>query len=89
METDPECRGGGGPSTEAVDGEMRARAEGWASVRDPLSDVTIDITKQCVNVSLSCDGGAEVGPPPALPPPLEHPSGAAVVRLSVRAWKRQ
>ena len=65
METDPECRGGGGPSTEAVDGEMRARAEGWATVRDPLSDVTIDITRQCVNVSLS--GPAEVGPPSALP----------------------
>ena len=46
-----------------IDGEMRTRAEGWATVNDPLSNVTIDITKQCVNVSLSCDGGAEVSPP--------------------------
>ena len=62
METE---RRGGRPdsSTEAADTEMRARAEGLATVRDPLSDVTIGITKQCVNVSLSCDGGAEVGPP--------------------------
>ena len=81
METDPECRGGGGPSTEAVGSEMRARAEGWATVRDPLSDVTIDITRQCINVSLSRDGGAEVGPPSALPPPrarLETPIGLCV-----------
>ena len=82
METDPECRGGGGPSTEAVDGEMRVRAEGCATVRDLLSDVTIDITRQRVNVSLSCDGrGAEVGPPSALPPPrarLETPIGLCV-----------
>ena len=46
-----------------IDAEMRTRAEGWATVNDPLSNVTIDITKQCVNVSLSCDGGAEVSPP--------------------------
>ena len=45
-----------------MDAELRARADGWAFVNDPLSNVTIDITKQCVNVSLSRDGGAEVGP---------------------------
>ena len=57
--------GGGEPRApeHGMDAEMRARADGWAVVNDPLSDVTIDITKQCVNVSLSCDGGAEVSPP--------------------------
>ena len=56
--------GGGGGEPRApehgMDAEMRARADGWAVVNDPLSDVTIDITKQCVNVSLSCNSGAEV-----------------------------
>ena len=47
---------------DIVDAEMRARADGWATVNDPLSDVTIDITKQRVDVSLSCDGGVEGGP---------------------------
>ena len=55
--------GGSPPSSEGVvDAETRARVGGWATVNDPLSDATIDITKQCVNVSLSCDGSAEVGP---------------------------
>ena len=54
--------GGGKPRApeHGMDAEMRARADGWAVVNDPLSDVTIDITKQCVNVSLSCNSGAEV-----------------------------
>ena len=54
--------GGGEPRApeHGMDAEMRARADGWAVVNDPLSDVTIDITKQCVNVSLSCNSGAEV-----------------------------
>ena len=46
-----------------MDAELRARAEGWAFVNDPLSNVTIDITKQCVNVSLSSDDSTAVGPP--------------------------
>ena len=71
-----ETEHGSPPSPEGVvDTEMRARADGWATVNDPLSDITIDITKQCVNVSLSCDGGVEVGPAPQcalrlLRPPL-------------------
>ena len=48
------------PRAEDIDAQMRARADGWATVRDPLSNFTIDITKQCVNVSLSCNSGAEV-----------------------------
>ena len=56
--------GGIAPSSESViDAEMRALADGWATVNDPLSNATIDITKQCVNVSLSCDGSTAVGPP--------------------------
>ena len=51
------------PRAEDIDAQMRARADGWATVRDPLSNFTIDITKQCVNVSLSRDGGTAVGPP--------------------------
>ena len=57
-----EYGGGGEPRGPGhdMDAEMRAHADGWAVVNDPLSDVTIDITKQCVNVSLSCNSGAEV-----------------------------
>ena len=51
------------PRAEDIDAQMRARADGWATVRDPLSNFTIDITKQCVNVSLSRDGDTAVGPP--------------------------
>ena len=63
-QTEIEHGGGGGGEPRApehgMDAEMRARADGWAVVNDPLSNVTIDITKQCVNVSLSCNSGAEV-----------------------------
>ena len=68
-----------GPGTvEAVEAQMRARADGWATVNDPLSDITIDITKQCVNVSLSCDGGVEVGPAPQRASPFTATSVANI-----------
>ena len=74
-----ETEHGSPPSPEGVvDTEMRARADGWATVNDPLSDITIDITKQCVNVSLSCDGGVEVGPAPQRASPFTATSVANI-----------
>ena len=37
--------------------------EKCATVKDPLSDLAIDITRQCIHVSLFRDGKEEVCPP--------------------------
>ena len=44
----------------AISDYMRELVDKCATVKDPLSDLALDITRQCINVSLSRDGKAEV-----------------------------
>ena len=44
----------------AISDYMRELVDKCATVKDPLSDLALDITRQCINVSLSRDGKEEV-----------------------------
>ena len=44
-------------------GYMNALVDSCAKVKDPLSNASLDLTRQCVNVSLSRDGLTEVCSP--------------------------
>ena len=49
--------------TPVINDYMGELVEKCATVKDPLSDLALDITRQCINVSLSRDGKEEVCPP--------------------------
>ena len=49
-------------------GYMNALVDSCAKVKDPLSNASLDLTRQCVNISLSRDGLKEVRSPSPLCP---------------------
>ena len=49
-------------------GYMNALIVSCDTVKDPLSSISLDLTRQCVNVSLSRDGLKEVRSPSSLCP---------------------
>ena len=68
-------------------GYMNALVDSCAKVKDPLSNALLDLTRQCVNVSLSRDGLTEVRPP-SLPFPSAHAQALPPGIISLRCcWK--
>ena len=67
-------------------GYMNALVDSCAKIKDPLSNASLDLTRQCVNVSLSRDGLTEVRFP-SLPFPSAHaqalPPGILLLRCVV------
>ena len=57
-------------------GYMNALVDSCAKVKDPLSNALLDLTRQCVNVSLSRDGLTEVRSPSLPFPKRARPSTA-------------
>ena len=49
--------------TPVINDYMGELVDKCATVKDPLSDLALDTTRQCINVSLSRDGKEEVCPP--------------------------
>ena len=49
--------------TPVINDYMGELVDKCATVKDPLSDLALGITRQCINASLSRDGKEEVCPP--------------------------
>ena len=66
---------------------MNALVDSCAKVKDPLSNALLDLTRQCVNVSLSRDGLTEVRSPSLPFPKRARPSTANGIALHCCGWR--
>ena len=69
--------------TPVINDYMGELVEKCATVKDPLSDLALDITRQCINVSLSHDGKEEVCPHYSHGAPCQ----CVVDNVSMTAWQ--